>query len=113
VLIICSQMHMLLHDGSGRVMLQVEQVLGVLDHCSHVGIQVRALEVGHGLKALLPHGIFLIPNWEKRDRHHCGSGKATLTQRGECDVCHLLDGGVGLAADDGSHPRLHQVEGYN
>jgi hypothetical protein len=29
---------------------------------------VRALEVGHGLKALLPYGVLLILNWEKRDR---------------------------------------------
>jgi hypothetical protein len=105
-------MHTLLHDGSGGVMLQVEQVLCVLGHRSHVGIKVRALEVEHGLMALLPHGIFLILYQEKRDWHRCGCGKVTLTQRGECDVCHLLDGGVGLIAEEGSHPRLCGVEGY-
>jgi hypothetical protein len=37
-----------------------------------------ALEVKHGLKALLPHEIFLIPNREKRNGHHGGSGETTL-----------------------------------
>jgi hypothetical protein len=55
-------MHMLLHDGSGGVMLQVEQVLDVLGHRSHAGVEVRILEVGHDLKAMLPHKIFLILN---------------------------------------------------
>jgi hypothetical protein len=40
---------------------------------------VRALEVRHDLKALLPQGIFLIPNREKPDRHRGGSSEATLT----------------------------------
>jgi hypothetical protein len=65
-------------------------------------MEVRALEVGHVLKALLPNGVLLILNWEKRDRQ-CGcSGKAVLAQGGEGDVCHHLDVGVsvGLAADD-------------
>jgi hypothetical protein len=53
---------MLLHDSPGGDMLQVEQVLCVLGHRSHAGAEVRALKVSHGLKALLPHGIFLIPN---------------------------------------------------
>jgi hypothetical protein len=72
---------------------------------------VRALEVRHGLKALLPHAVFLILNQEKHGRHRCGSSEATLTQRGECDVCRLLNGGVGLAVDDGSRPQLRGVEG--
>jgi hypothetical protein len=104
VLIVCGQMHTLLHDSPGGVMLQVEQVLRILGHRNHVGAEVRALEVRHGLKALLPHGVFLILNREKRDRHRCGSGEATLTQQGECDVGCLLDGSVGLNADDGPRP---------
>jgi hypothetical protein len=28
-------------------------------------------------------------------------------------VCRLLNGAVELAADDGSHPWLHRVEGYH
>jgi hypothetical protein len=51
-------------------------------------MEVRALEVGHGLKALLPYGVLLILNWEKRDRQCCSSGKAVLAQGGESDVCH-------------------------
>jgi hypothetical protein len=69
---------MLLHDGSGGVVLQVEQVLHVLGHQSHAAIEVRALEFRHGRQVLLPHGIFLIPNQEKRDGHRCGSGDAAL-----------------------------------
>jgi hypothetical protein len=49
VLIIRGQMHTLLHDDFGGVMLQVEQVLGVLGHRSHAGVEVWALKVGHSL----------------------------------------------------------------
>jgi hypothetical protein len=97
VLIVRGQTHTLLHEGSCGVVLQVEQV--------------RAFEVGHGLEALLPHRIFLILNQEKCDRHHRGSGEATLTHGGECDVCRSLDGSVRLNTDDGSHPWLCGVEG--
>jgi hypothetical protein len=31
-------------------------------------VEVRALEVGHGLKTLLPYGVLQILNREKRDR---------------------------------------------
>jgi hypothetical protein len=113
VLIVCRQTHTLLHDNPNGVKLQVEQVLHILGHRSHVSAKVRALEVRHGLKALLPHGIFLIPNHEKCDRHRGGSSKVTLTQRGECDVSRLLNGGVGLAAGDGPHPRILLVEVYH
>jgi hypothetical protein len=51
------------------VVLQVEQVLCILGHRSHAGAEVRALEVKHGLKVLLPCNISLILNQEKRDRH--------------------------------------------
>jgi hypothetical protein len=102
-------MHMLLHDSTSGVMLQVEQVLHILGHRSHAGTEVRALEVRYGLKTLLPHRTFLILNREKRDHYHSGSGEATLTQRGECDVGHLLDGNVRLAANDGPHPRIFLV----
>jgi hypothetical protein len=113
VLIVCGQRHTLLHDGFDGVVLQVEQVLHVLGHRSHVNIEVQDLEVRHGLKALLPHGIFLNPNQERCDRHRGGSGDVTLTQRGEWDVCCLLDGGVRLITDGGSHPWLHRVEEYH
>jgi hypothetical protein len=62
---------------------------------------VRALEVGHGLKALLPYGVLLIPNQEKRDRQCRCSCEAVLAQGGEGDVCHHLNAGVGLTNDDG------------
>jgi hypothetical protein len=48
--------------------LEVEQVLRVLGQRSHPGVEVRALEVGHSLKTLLPYEILLILNWEKHDR---------------------------------------------
>jgi hypothetical protein len=38
--------------------------------------------------------------------------EAALTQGGEYNKHRLLDGGVRLAANDGSHPSLSRVEGY-
>jgi hypothetical protein len=75
-------------------------------------MEVRALEVGHNLKTLLPYGVLLILNWEKRDRQCCSSGEVVLAQGGESDVPHQLYTGVRLAADDGPRPWLHGVEGY-
>jgi hypothetical protein len=75
-------------------------------------VEVRALELGHGLKVLLPYGVLLILNQEKHDRQCCSSGEAVLTQGGESDVRHHLNVGVGLIADDGPQPRLCGVEGY-
>jgi hypothetical protein len=68
VLLICGQMHMLLHVDPGGVVLQVEQVLCILGHCNHPGAEVGALEVRHGLKMLLSYRVLLILNQEKRDR---------------------------------------------
>jgi hypothetical protein len=74
---------------------------------------VRALEIGHGCKALLPYEVLLIPNREKRDRQCGSSGEAVLAQGGESDVRHHLNTGVGLTADDGPRPWLCMVEGYH
>jgi hypothetical protein len=49
---------------------------------------------------------------EERDRHLEGGREAVLTQGGEGDMRHILDGMVWVAADDGSHPQGHGVEGY-
>jgi hypothetical protein len=49
-------------------------------------MEVRALEVGHGLKMLLPYGVLLISNQEKHDRQYCSSCEAVLTQGGESHV---------------------------
>jgi hypothetical protein len=54
-------------------------------------MEVRALEVEHGLKTLLPYGVLLIPNQEKRDRQCCYSGKAVLAHGGESDMRHHLN----------------------
>jgi hypothetical protein len=62
---------------------------------------VRTLKVRHGLKVLLPHGVLLIPNQEKRHRHGCYSGETILTQGGESDMGNHRDDGVELTADDG------------
>jgi hypothetical protein len=62
------------------VVLEVEQVMRVLGQRSHPGVEVRALEVGHGLKMLLPYGVLLIPNREKHDRQCCRSGEVVLAQ---------------------------------
>jgi hypothetical protein len=76
------------------------------------GVELRALQGGHGLKTLLPYGVLLISNQEKRDRQRCSSGEAVLAQGGERDVRHQLNTGVGLATDDGPRVRLHGVERY-
>jgi hypothetical protein len=94
------------------VVLEIEQVLRLLGQRSHPCVEVRALEVGHGLKALLPYGVLLILNREKRDRQCCSSGEAVLAQGGESHVHHQLNAGVGLAVDDGPRPRLRGVEEY-
>jgi hypothetical protein len=64
-------------------------------------VDVRALKVGQGLKALLPYGVLLILNREKCDRQCGSSGEAVLAQGGDNDVHHHLNASVGLAADDG------------
>jgi hypothetical protein len=81
--------------------LEVEQVLHVPSQRNHPSVDVRPLEVGHGLKALLPYRVLLILHWEKRDRQCYCSGEAVLAQGGEGDVHHHFETGVGLAADDG------------
>jgi hypothetical protein len=103
----------LLHACPGGVVLKVEHVLHVPGQRSHPGMEVRAIEVGHGLKTLLPYGVLLILNQEKRDRQCCSSGEVVLAQRGESHVRHQLNAGVGLTTDDGPRPRLHGVEGYH
>jgi hypothetical protein len=62
-------------------------------------MEVRALEVGHGLKALLPYGVPLIPNQEQRDRQCRCSYEVVLAQGGEGDVCHHLNTSVNVAAE--------------
>jgi hypothetical protein len=67
-LLVRHQTRMLLHACPGSAVVEVEQVLRVPSQRSHLGVEVRALEVRHGLKALLPHEVLLILNQEKRDR---------------------------------------------
>jgi hypothetical protein len=50
----------LLHVCPGGVVLKVEQVMRVPGQRSHPGVEVRALEVVHGCKMLLPYGVLLI-----------------------------------------------------
>jgi hypothetical protein len=76
-------------------------------------MEVRSLEVGHGLEMLLPYGVLLILHRKKHDRQCCSSGEVVLAQGGERDMHHQLNAGVGLAADDGPRPRLRGVEGYH
>jgi hypothetical protein len=66
-LLVRRQIRTLLHAHSDGVVLEVKQVLRVHDQRSHSGMEVRALGVGHGLKALLPYGILLILNQERRN----------------------------------------------
>jgi hypothetical protein len=97
-------MRTLLHAYPGGVALKVEQVLCVPGQQSHPGVEVRALEVGHGLKMLLPYGVLLIPNREKHVRQCCSSDEAVLTLGGESHVHHQLNTGVGLTVDDRPRP---------
>jgi hypothetical protein len=76
VLLVCDQPQTLLDDGLGGVVLQVEQVLNILVHLSHTGVEVGALGVGHNHKVLLPHGVLLIMNQEDHDRHLSSGGEA-------------------------------------
>jgi hypothetical protein len=101
------------HDSPASAGLQVKHVLRVPGQRSHAGVEVRALGVGHGLKALLLHRILLVTDQKERDWHCSGVSEAALTQGGECDLCRLLDGLIQLDPDDGFHPQLHRVEGYH
>jgi hypothetical protein len=76
-------------------------------------MEVRALEVGHSLKALLPYGVLLILNRENHDRQYCSSGEAVLPQGGESDVRHRLNAGLGLTTDDRPQLWLRGVKGYH
>jgi hypothetical protein len=76
-------------------------------------MEVRALEVRHSLKALLPYVVLLVPNWEKRDRQCCSNGEAVLAQGGESDVRHHHNVGVRLTAGNGPCIRLCGVKGYH
>jgi hypothetical protein len=107
------QPQMLLDNGLDSVPLQVEHVLCILGHRSHVGMKVRTLRVSHGLKTLPPHGLLLLVNRKQCDRHRGGVIEAALTQGGEGDVCCLLDSLVQLDADDSRSPWLCQTEGYH
>jgi hypothetical protein len=114
VLLKRARVQTLLDDCPGSAGLQVKHVSRVPGQCSHAGVEVRALGVGHGLiKTLLPHRILLVMDRKERDWHHGGVGEATLTQGGECDLCRLLHGLIQLDPDDSCHPRLHWVEGYH
>jgi hypothetical protein len=61
-LLVHHQTRTLLPGCPGGVVLEVEQVLCVLGQRSHPSMEVRALEVSHGLKALLPYGVLLFLN---------------------------------------------------
>jgi hypothetical protein len=111
-LLVRRQMHTLLPDYPSSVVLEVEQVLRVPSQRSHPIVEVRALEIEHDLKALLPYRVLLILNREKHDRQCCSSGEAVLTQGGESYVRHLLNVGVRLDTDNRPQPQLRGVEGY-
>jgi hypothetical protein len=111
-LLVRRQTRTLLHGCPSGVVLKVEMVLRVPGQRSHPDVEVRAIEVGHDLKTLLPYGVPMIPNREKRDRQCYSSGEVVLAQGGESDVHHQLNAGVKLAANDGPRPQLHGVKGY-
>jgi hypothetical protein len=67
-LLVRRQTRMLLYACPDGVVLKVEQVLRVPGQRSHPSVEVRALEVGHGRKTLLPYRVLLILDREKHDR---------------------------------------------
>jgi hypothetical protein len=67
-LLVHRQTRTLLHACPDGVVLKVEQVLLIPGQRHHPGVKVRVLEVGHGLKTLLPYGVLLILNQKKHDR---------------------------------------------
>jgi hypothetical protein len=67
------------NDGPASAGLQVKHVLRVPNQRSHTGVEVRALGVGHGLKALLPYRILLVMDRKEHDWHRGGVGEAALT----------------------------------
>jgi hypothetical protein len=111
-LLVRHQTRTLLYACPSGVVLQVEHVLRVPSQRSHPDVEVRAHEIGHSRKTLLPYGVLLILDQKKRDRQCGGSGETVLSQRGEGDVRHHLNAGVRLTADDGSRPRPRRLEGY-
>jgi hypothetical protein len=113
VLLKPARVQMLPRDGPASAGLPVKHVLRVPNQRSHASVEVRALGVGHGLKALHPHMILLVTDQKERSWHHGGVGKAALTQGGECDLCRLLNGLIQLDPDYGCHSWLRQVEGYH
>jgi hypothetical protein len=113
VLLKRARVQMLPHDGPVSAGLQVKHVLRVPGQCSHAGVEMKPLGVGHGLMALLPHMILLVTDQKERDWYRGGVDEAALTQGGECDLCRLLDGLIQLDPDDSCHPRLRRVEGYH
>jgi hypothetical protein len=66
----------------------------------------------YSLEALLRRGVFLITDREELIRYVGGGGEVALTKQSESHVCHLLDGVIDLAINDGSLPRCRGVEGY-
>jgi hypothetical protein len=112
-LLIRRQTRTLLHTCPGGVVLEVEQVLRIPGQRSHLGMEMRALKVGHRLKALLPYEVLLILNQKKRDRQCCSSCEAVLAQGGKSDARHHLNAGVVPATDNRPRPRFRGVEGYH
>jgi hypothetical protein len=112
-LLVRCQTHTMLHACPGSVVLEVEQVLCILGQRSHPSMEVRALDVRHNLKALLPYGVLLILNREKHDRWCCSGGEAVLTQGGESNVRHHINASVGLVAKVEPRPWLCGVKGYH
>jgi hypothetical protein len=88
-LLIRYQTRTLFHACPGGVLLEVEQVLGAPSQRSHPVMEVRAHEVGHNLKVLLPYGVLLILNREKRNRQFYSSGEAVLAQ-GVRAMCAII-----------------------
>jgi hypothetical protein len=68
--------------------------------------------ITHTLEALHLVGVLLIMDREEHDQHGGSGGETSLTQGRECHVCHLLNGVVTLAPNDGPDPWCHGVEGY-
>jgi hypothetical protein len=81
-LLVRRQTRTLLPACPGGVVLEVEHVLHIPGQRSHPGVEVRALEVRHGLNSLLPYRVLLILNREK----HVGSAAVAVRRSSHREV---------------------------
>jgi hypothetical protein len=69
------------HDAAG-VVLQAEQVLGILHHQCPLGVELLSGAVTSSLQVLTPRGLIQILDWAQCDGHVSRVREALFTQLG-------------------------------